>query len=151
MATEYGKRLKKAMAHAKLNQKGLIAATGLKQSTVSSAMNRSVGSSDTPAYAAACGVSALWLATGDGEMLIPGGEHKSKPIALADATHSAKNVVATMAEITAALSAKFEEMDASTRKLAVALIGQLADDPQDHARIAAMIDLSIVSRGRKAA
>lgn len=69
MATEYGKRLKKAMAHAKLNQKGLIAATGLKQSTVSSAMNRSVGSSDTPAYAAACGVSALWLATGDGEML----------------------------------------------------------------------------------
>lgn len=73
MATEYGKRLKKAMAHAKLNQKGLIAATGLKQSTVSSAMNRSVGSSDTPAYAAACGVSALWLATGEGEMLAPTG------------------------------------------------------------------------------
>jgi transcriptional regulator with XRE-family HTH domain len=78
MATDYGKRLRNAMAHAKINQKELIAATGLKQSTVSSAMNRSVGSSDTPAYAAACGVSALWLATGEGEMLITAEEHKPK-------------------------------------------------------------------------
>ena len=58
-----------AMAHAKINQKELVKRTGLAQSTVSSALNRSNGSSDTPAYAKACGVSALWLATGEGNMM----------------------------------------------------------------------------------
>lgn len=40
---------------------------------------------------------------------------------------------------------------ASTRKLALALIGQLADNPHDHARIAAMIELSIAPVGKKVA
>jgi phage repressor protein C with HTH and peptisase S24 domain len=66
MATEYGQRLLTAMAHAGINQKELVKRTGLSQSTVSSAINRAKGSTDTPAYAAACGVSALWLATGQG-------------------------------------------------------------------------------------
>lgn len=58
-----------AMAHAQINQKELVKRTGLAQSTVSSALNRSNGSSDTPAYAAACSVNAFWLATGEGDML----------------------------------------------------------------------------------
>lgn len=63
MITEYAKRLRQAMHHAGLNQKGLISKTGLSQSTVSSAMNRSNGSTDTATYAIACGVNADWLAT----------------------------------------------------------------------------------------
>ena len=69
MSTEYGKRMRLAMAHAQINQKELVKRTGLPQSTVSSALNRANGSSDTPAYASACGVSALWLASGEGNML----------------------------------------------------------------------------------
>ena len=69
MATEYGKRLREAMAHAKINQKELIRLTGLAQSTVSSALNRSNGSADTPAYAKACNVDPYWLATGEGSLL----------------------------------------------------------------------------------
>lgn len=61
--------MRQAMAHAGINQKELVKRTGLPQSTVSSALNRGNGSSDTPAYAAACGVQALWLASGEGEML----------------------------------------------------------------------------------
>ena len=69
MATDYGKRLQLAMKNAGLNQKALIKATGMAQSSVSSAMNRGSGSADTPRLAMACGVSALWLANGEGEML----------------------------------------------------------------------------------
>lgn len=69
MITEYAKRLRQAMHHAGLNQKGLISKTGLSQSTVSSAMNKLNGSTDTAAYAVACGVNADWLATGKGQML----------------------------------------------------------------------------------
>ena len=69
MTTEYAKRLRQAMQHAGLNQKGLVSKTGLSQSTVSSAMNRSNGSTDTATYAVACGVNADWLATGNGKML----------------------------------------------------------------------------------
>lgn len=95
-------------------------------------------------------VSSEWLLSETGPMLMP--ENKqNQPLALVDTSVAATNTVASMTEITAALSAKFEEMDASTRKLAVALIGQLADNPQDHARIAAMIDLSIVSKSSKVA
>lgn len=70
MATEYGTRLRAAMLHAELSQKDLIAKTKLPQSSVNSALNRSKkGSTDTPTYASACGVNAMWLATGEGQML----------------------------------------------------------------------------------
>lgn len=72
MATEYGIRLQLAMRTAGLNQKALIKVTGMAQSSVSSAMNRGSGSADTPKLAKACGVSALWLATGEGEMIPQG-------------------------------------------------------------------------------
>lgn len=71
MATDYGKRLIKAMTDAKINQKGLVERTGLPQSTVSSAINRGNGSSYTAEFAKACGVNAHWLATGEGDMLQP--------------------------------------------------------------------------------
>jgi len=69
MATEYGKRLKQARLHAGLNQVQLGKVTGISQSTISTAERLGNGSTDTAAYAKACGVSAHWLETGQGEML----------------------------------------------------------------------------------
>ena len=61
------------MHYAGLNQKGLVSKTGLSQITVSSAMNRSNGSTDTATYAIACGVNADWLSTGKGQMVASSG------------------------------------------------------------------------------
>ena len=66
MATDYGKRLREARKGAGLTQKQLSAITGIAQSTISTAEREGYGSSDTPIYAKACGVNALWLANGEG-------------------------------------------------------------------------------------
>lgn len=105
MLTEYGKRMRLAMAHAKINQKELVKRTGLAQSTVSSALNRSNGSSDTPAYAAACGVSALWLATGDGDMVDQSTESQSaapgapRPLATQDMAMALFNAYGSLVRV----------------------------------------------------
>ena len=59
--------------------------------------------------------------------------------------------VATLGQTLERLASYFEMMDASTRSIAISLLGQLADNPQDHARIAAMIDLSIASKNPRRA
>lgn len=64
-----------------------------------------------------------------------------------DSAQAAIDLGATLA----GLSSYFERMDDNTKKMAVMLIGQLADNPADHARIAAMIDLSIASKAQKVA
>lgn len=69
MATEYGSRLRLARKNARLTQAELSKKTGIPQSTISTAEREGHGSGETPVYAQACGVSALWLAKGDGEML----------------------------------------------------------------------------------
>ncbi len=43
-------------------------ATGIPQSTISTAEREGHGSADTPVYAKTYGVDAIWLATGEGEM-----------------------------------------------------------------------------------
>ncbi len=68
MATEYGSRLKKARTGAGMTQAQLSTKTGIAQSTISTAERQGNGSGETPVYAQACGVDALWLATGEGEM-----------------------------------------------------------------------------------
>lgn len=67
MVTAYGKRLKLARKLAGLTQVELSKATGIPQSTISSAEVGGAGSAETPAIAAACAVDALWLAEGQGE------------------------------------------------------------------------------------
>lgn len=76
---------------------------------------------------------------------------QNKALELVQQAQPATNSIATLAQITAALSRHFETMDANTRKMAVGLLGQLADDPKDHARIAAMIEFSIHSKHQKLA
>lgn len=68
MATDYGKRLRQARISAKLTQEQASALAGIPQSTISTAERLGHGSSETPVYARVYGVSALWLAKGEGEM-----------------------------------------------------------------------------------
>lgn len=69
MATPYGLRLREARRYARLTQGELSAKTGIAQSTISTAERLGASSTDTVTYAKACGVSAVWLASGDGPMV----------------------------------------------------------------------------------
>lgn len=71
MTSEYGTRLRTARKHAGLTQAELSKATGIAQSTISTAERVGNSSGDTPVYAKACGVDAHWLATGQGAMFTP--------------------------------------------------------------------------------
>jgi transcriptional regulator with XRE-family HTH domain len=67
--TDFGQRLKQARQHAKLTQKQLAPLSGVTQGTLSELETKAYGSANTVQLAAACGVNAHWLATGEGEML----------------------------------------------------------------------------------
>lgn len=72
MATEFGKRLRMAREHAGLTQTQLADLAGLAQSTIGTAEATGNGSRKTTQIATICGVSATWLATGEGPMLLVG-------------------------------------------------------------------------------
>lgn len=69
MATDFGKRLVQARAHAGLSQEELARRVGMAQSTLATAESRGFGSRKTAQIAVECGVNAHWLATGEGDML----------------------------------------------------------------------------------
>lgn len=82
MATPYGLRLREARRFARLTQGELSAKTAIPQSTISTAERLGNSSTDTVAYAKACGVSPIWLASGDGPMV--GDEIQNNPESLTD-------------------------------------------------------------------
>lgn len=67
--TPFGERLYAARKHAKLTQPQLAKAAGMAQSTLGELEWIGDGSSKTAQLAAACGVRAEWLATGNGLMV----------------------------------------------------------------------------------
>lgn len=69
MSTEFGKRLKQARMHAGMTQVAASQATGISQSTISTAEREGYSSTDTAVYAKTYGVDAHWLATGEGSMV----------------------------------------------------------------------------------
>lgn len=69
MATPYGNRLREARRHAGMTQAELSAKIGVPQTTISTAERLGNSSTDTVAYANACGVNPIWLASGDGPMV----------------------------------------------------------------------------------
>lgn len=71
MATEYGKRLRLARKESGFTQEAAALKTGIRQSTISTAEREGAGSAETPVYAEAYGVNALWLANGKGEKKPP--------------------------------------------------------------------------------
>lgn len=68
MNTEFGLRLKQARKAAKMTQASLAKKVGIGQSTIAELEKTGNGSSHAPTMAAALNCSALWLATGQGEM-----------------------------------------------------------------------------------
>lgn len=69
MTTDFGRRLKLARKHAGLTQKELAPMAGMSQSNLSELETVAHESGKTAQLAAACGVDAHWLATGDGMMV----------------------------------------------------------------------------------
>lgn len=80
MATEFGRRLKLARKHAKLTQKQLAPLAGMSQSNLSELETVAHESGKTVQLAAATGVDAHWLATGEGNMLAPKMLISSEPV-----------------------------------------------------------------------
>jgi len=70
MSTDFGRRLKAARTHAKLTQVQLAKAVGMGQSTLAQLEREGFGSSFVVAIAKECGVSALWLSSGEGPMVV---------------------------------------------------------------------------------
>lgn len=79
MATEFGLRLQTARKHAGMTQMQAAKATGIAQSTISTAEREGNSSTETVLYAKVYGVNATWLATGDGPMLPTGLIHQDLP------------------------------------------------------------------------
>lgn len=70
MDMEYKDRIKIARAHAGLTQGQLADAVGVKQASISDLeTGKSQSSSYSASIAKACGVDALWLEKGQGEMV----------------------------------------------------------------------------------
>lgn len=69
---KYGERLKTARQHAGLTQAGLAdkAGVGTQESVSKLERTDASGSEFTVQYAVACGVNPIWLATGEGEMVV---------------------------------------------------------------------------------
>lgn len=68
MSTDFGKRLRSARKLAGLTQTKLADKAGIKQSSVADLESKGYGSSRTATLASVCGVSALWLESGEGLM-----------------------------------------------------------------------------------
>ena len=78
MSTDFGKRIKTARKHAKLTQVDLAEKINVAQASLSHLENSGFSSSHTVQIATACGVSAHWLATGEGDM-VPTGSKAEAP------------------------------------------------------------------------
>jgi len=130
MATEYGNRLRQARKHAGLNQVQLAKQTGLAQSTISSAERLGNGSTDNAVYAKACGVSAHWLETGEGEMLpATATVNITAPSPTLVATGSSSNQpIATVVPAQAAINNVSPELAEQCRSV-MAMLATLPDDP----------------------
>jgi transcriptional regulator with XRE-family HTH domain len=81
---EFKDRLKAARRHSKLGQIALAEKVGINQTSISDLeRGKSKATAYTAQLAAACGVSAIWLAEGVGEMLAPSrnaaGDGSSRP------------------------------------------------------------------------
>jgi len=139
MATEYGKRLRQARKLAKLTQAELSKKTGIAQSTISTAEREGAGSSDTAVYANACGVSALWLSTGDGEMQPSNAFHQPEnqvQSVFAKERRAAFTVI-TVDVAVQKLAQHLESLEGYDKPTAISLLTTLANSPGMHDVVAA--------------
>lgn len=138
MATEYGKRLRMARRAANLTQAELSEKTGIAQSTISTAEREGAGSADTPIYAQACGVNALWLAIGEGEVgpdFILIGDFIQPRSHRANESAAVYNVVSLDAAV-ACIARCLNETPGYDKPTAIALLTTLANSPDLHPIVA---------------
>lgn len=142
MTTEYGSRLKLARTTANLTQAKLSKMTGIAQSTISTAEREGHGSGETPVYAQACGVNALWLATGEGVMLEFGpnqGPAQSAPAQGAININRNPHNAVQAANVVAGLAALLVNVDPGRRASIVGTLSDLVQNPADTALQNALI------------
>ena len=155
MATEYGSRLAKARKFAKLTQMQLSAKTGIAQSTISTAEREGKGSTDTAVYAAACGVSALWLETGVGQMEIENATVRISGVSGTGLSGKATTHVATdLVSVVDALLEKIAQTDQTDRAMIGSTLAALTANPQDTKKrdlLLQMLDVSGFATIRNAA
>jgi transcriptional regulator with XRE-family HTH domain len=133
MATEYGSRLKKARTGAGMTQAQLSTKTGISQSTISTAERQGNGSGETPVYAQACGVDALWLATGKGEMHLASSPSAPAAPPSPFLTAQDRRRPLPLAELLAQLAVLLDAVDAPTRDNAALMLSSFANKPEGRA------------------
>lgn len=83
--TEYGQRVLAARRHANLSQVALGQRVGLGQTSITHLETVAHSSNKTTEIAQACGVSALWLATGKGPMVDAADARQRPPLQAGEA------------------------------------------------------------------
>lgn len=114
--SEYGARLLAARQYKRLTQTQLAKAVGMSQSAYGQAETTGAGSVFTSQLAAACGVRAQWLASGDGSMLEG---NPSTPAAAEEQLRSALDILAHA----------LQAADKDTRIAIAPLLAAMAEDP----------------------
>lgn len=137
MATEFGKRLLKARLHAGLTQVDLAKKAGMAQSTITAAETTGAGSRKTPQLAAICGVSAHWLATGEGDM--SAGQLYDPETGTDAALAASIQPAATLGAIATQLAASLAGLHQSRRKIVGNIIADLIESGPN-AELAQSID-----------
>lgn len=121
--SEFGQRVLDARTHAKMTQHTLAKAVGMSQGTLAETEKQALSSTFTAQIAWATGVSAYWLATGEGPML-----QTATPAIDADQPADAKGpeVMRTAINIMAIC---LHDMDAESRTEAGYLLQKMAENP----------------------
>jgi transcriptional regulator with XRE-family HTH domain len=122
--SDYGLRLLKAREHAGLTQTALSKSVGMSQSAYASAETNGQGSTYTSQLAAACGVRAEWLATGQGPMIAKAASHAVS--AAAAAVNEPPDVMQALTVLAGALS----KLDKPTREGVAGMLAMLAKEPE---------------------
>jgi len=135
------KRVRSARKYRKLSQDELAELSGLKQPDISKIERGDIlKTTGLLALARALRCAPDWLDTGDGDSGLEEIEGRT-----------ARPANPPLADVLQSLSIHLKAMDADTRHQAMLLISSLESAPDTHTTVAAMIDLSIHSKDRKAA
>lgn len=151
VGTEFGERLRAARRYAKLSQVQLGRAVGLAQSTIAEAERKHEGSSKTAQIAAVTGVSATWLATGEGAMTETQHRIEEKKAIYGVAPPPPPAVAIqpqpSIYSVILALGRLLAEQDHLSRIAAAPLLQRLAEHPGETDEIARQVQRILSAQG----
>ena len=157
--TPFGARLFAARIHARLSQAELGKAVGLSQGTIGEAEYTANGSGKTTKIAAVTGVSAAWLASNEGEMIlsmapelhkvseaIPDGWHKPHQAQDTTAIQPKPNIYQAITT----LGSLLKDHSHLSRLSVAPLLQRLAEHPEETDEIARQIQRNLSDSGNTA-